>query len=67
MVHGKKGTKAGDGGDGGKQGHPGLAGKILLFELDQAAKLKTFANDGKYINSDSFREILQLYFLFFIK
>lgn len=47
MVHGKKGTKAGDGGDGGKQGSPALAGKILVFELDQAANVKTHAINGK--------------------
>lgn len=47
LVHGKKGTKAGNGGDGGKQGDPGRAGKIMLFELDQSAEMKTYANDGK--------------------
>lgn len=56
MVHGKKGTKAGDGGDGGKQGEAGRAGKIMVFELDQAAKLKTYENDGKCIELIQFWE-----------
>lgn len=47
IVQGKEGTKAGDGGDGGKQGNPALAGKIVIFELDQAANIKTQTHNGK--------------------
>lgn len=54
-VYGKPGTKAGNGGDGGKQGNPGLAGKIMIFELAQATNLNTYAIDGKHTCSNTVR------------
>lgn len=47
-VYGKNGTKAGDGGNGGRQGDPGLAGKRMLFELDQKSKLRIQTKNGKF-------------------
>lgn len=49
-VIGKNGTKAGDGGNGGIRGNPGRAGKMLLFELEQAPKLNISKNDGNKVN-----------------
>lgn len=45
-VIGKPGTKAGDGGNGGKQGVPGLAGKMLLIELNRTPNLNISRING---------------------
>lgn len=45
-VNEKRGIKAGNGGNGGRHGDPGLAGKIMLFQLDQKSNLKNHTSNG---------------------